>query len=289
MSNFIIKYKKKSVTILNEMSAVGKLAVIIFFVLILMALFAPFITWFSHVNSSGTALLPPEYPHIMGTNDLGVDIWSLICYGARISIIIGLGTSLLAGLGGSIIGIIAGYKGGIVERIVMRFIDIMIALPRLPVMIVLAAFFGPSIFNIILVLSLFSWAGPARIIRSATLSLKEQDYIKMASHYGAGTIYLIKKHFIPELFPLIAVSMIRLMGRAIVAEASLAFLGLGDPTSGSWGLIINHAISFQGIYFTPFWKWWLLYPWIFLTLLVTSLALLSREIEKISDTRIINK
>jgi peptide/nickel transport system permease protein len=115
----------------------------------------------------------------------------------------------------------------------MRFIDIMIALPRLPIMIVLAAFFGPSIFNIILVLSLFSWAGPARIIRSATLSLKEQDYIKVASHYGAGTIYLIKKHFIPELFTLIAVSMIRLMGRAIVAEASLAFLGLGDPTSGS--------------------------------------------------------
>jgi peptide/nickel transport system permease protein len=202
-------------------------------VFILMALFAPFITWFSHVNSSGPALLPPEYPHIMGTNDLGVGIWSLICYGARISIIIGLGTSLLAGLGGSIIGIIAGYKGGIIERIVMRFIDIMIALPRLPIMIVLAAFFGPSIFNIILVLSLFSWAGPARIIRSATLSLKEQDYIKVASHYGAGTIYLIKKHFIPELFTLIAVSMIRLMGRAIVAEASLAFLGLGDPTSGS--------------------------------------------------------
>lgn len=111
----------------------------------------------------------------------------------------------------------------------------------------------------------------------------------MASHFGGSTMYLIRKHFLPELFPLIAVSMIRLMGRAIVAEASLAFLGLGDPTSGSWGLIINHAISFKGIYFTPFWKWWLLYPWIFLTLLVTSLALLSREMEKIADSRISNK
>lgn len=278
--NFIIKFKNKAINILKKMSPLGKLSLFIFILIVCMALFAPFITWLPHDRSSGPALTSPKFPHILGTNDLGVDLWSMICFGARVSLLIGVGTSIIAGFGGGIVGIIAGYKGGRFDRFIMRTIDIMIALPRLPVMIVLAAFFGPSIFNIILVLAIFSWAGPARIVRSATLSLKEQDYIKMASYFGASTAYLLRKHFLPELFPLIAVSMIRLMGKCIVAEASMAFLGLGDPTSGSWGLILNHAISFRGIYFTPFWKWWLLYPWIFLTLLVTSLALLAREMEK---------
>jgi len=161
----------------------------------------------------------------------------------------------------------------------------MIALPNLPVMIVLAAFFGPSLVNIIIVLALFSWSRPARVVRAGALSLNEQPYIKMAAHYGASSFYLLTRHFLPELLPIIMVSMIRLAGRAIVAEASLAFMGLGDPTSRSWGLIIHHAVNFSGIYFTEFWKWWLFYPWLFLTLLVTSLAMLGRDLEKIADPR----
>lgn len=101
-----------------------------------------------------------------------------------------------------------------------------------------------------------------------------------------GTSYIIRKNFIPELFPILMISMIRLAGMAIVTEASLAFLGLGDPTSRSWGLIINNATSFKGIYFTEYWKWWLLYPWLALMLLVTSLALLGRDIEQLADPRI---
>lgn len=265
--------------ILSKTSIFGKVALLMLLILLFMAVFAPAISVFPHNRSSGPALSPPAPPHVLGTNDLGVDLWSMICHGARVSLTIGLGTALLAGLGGAAIGIIAGYKGGFFDAVVMRIIDMTVALPNLPVMIVLAAFFGPSLFNIILVLVLFSWAAPARMVRAATLSLKQQPYIQAAAHYGAGTFYLLRKHFLPELFPLIAVSMIRLTGRAIVAEASLAFLGLGDPTSGSWGLIINHATSFSGIYFTPFWKWWLLYPWLFLTILVTSLAFLTREFE----------
>lgn len=161
----------------------------------------------------------------------------------------------------------------------------MIAIPSLPVMIVLASFFGPSLLNIIIVLAIFSWSVPARTVRAATLSLKEQPYIKMATYHGADIFYILSRHFLPELAPLVLVSMIRLAGKAIVAEASLAFLGLGDPTSRSWGLIINHAVNFKGIYFTPFWKWWLFYPWVALTMLVTSLALLGRDLEKVADPR----
>jgi len=263
----------------------GKIAAIVLLALLFMALFAPLLTWLPYWRSSGPPLSPPGLPHLMGTDELGVDIWAMICYGARVSLTVGLGTALLAGLGGGIIGMTTAYKGGLIDRFFMRVIDIMIALPSLPVMIVLAAFFGPSLMNIIIVLALFSWSIPARIVRSGALSLKEQPYIKMAAHYGASPFYLLKRHFIPELLPIVMVSMIRLAGMAIVTEASLAFLGLGDPTSRSWGLIINHAVNFRGIYFTEFWKWWLFYPWLFLTLLVTSLALLGRDLERVADPR----
>lgn len=104
-----------------------------------------------------------------------------VCYGSRVSLAVGLGTAFLAGLGGGIVGMLAAYKGGLFDRVLMRVLDIMIALPNLPVMIVLAAFFGPSLLNIILVLALFSWSVPARIVRAAALSLKAQPYIKMAA------------------------------------------------------------------------------------------------------------
>ena len=202
------------------------------------------------------------------------------------SIAVGVGTALLAGLGGGLVGMLAALKGGWVDRVVMRVVDVMVALPSLPVMIVLAAFFGSSVTNIILVLAIVSWAMPARIVRSQGLVLKEQPYIKMASFYGASTWYMLRKHFLPELLPILAVSMIRLTSMAIIAEASLAFIGLGDPTSRSWGLIINHAINFRGIFFTDFWKWWLVYPWLMLTLLVTAFALLGRELERLAEPRV---
>ncbi|MBS4031772.1 MAG: ABC transporter permease [Clostridiales bacterium] len=281
--NAVIRYIKG---VWGQLGLFGKISLIILLNLVLMAVFAPYLTRHPHHVSSGPPLVPPGAGHLLGTDDLGVDLWSMICFGARVSLMVGLFTALLAGLGGGIAGIIAAYRGGWPDRVLMRIVDIMVVLPDLPVMIVLAVFFGSSLHNIIIVLALFSWSMPARLIRSQALALKEQAYIKIAAHYGAGMGHLFFRHFLPELFPLMMVSMIRLAGMAIVTEASLSFLGLGDPTSRSWGLIINHAVSFRGIYFTPFWKWWLVYPWIFLTLLVSSLALLGRDLEGIADPRI---
>jgi peptide/nickel transport system permease protein len=221
----------------------------------------------------------------MGTDDLGVDIWAQVCFGARISLLVGIGTALLAGLGGALAGILAGYCGGWVDRILMRLIDILLVLPDLPVMIVLAAFFGPSVWTVIGVLSAFSWVFTARIVRARVLSLKQRRFIQAAETYGAGPLYLMRRHFLPEIFPLVAVGMIRLAGRAIVAEAGLSFLGLGDPTSRSWGFILHHALSFPGIYYTAFWKWWLLFPWLALTLVVLALALIGKDFENIADPR----
>ncbi|MEN1759655.1 ABC transporter permease [Anoxynatronum sibiricum] len=263
----------------------GKIALLVFCLLVFMAVAAPWLATHSPYRSTGPALSPPSQDHWMGTDQLGLDLWAMILYGARTSLLIGMGTALFAGLGGGIAGIIAGWYGGWIDRLLMRLVDILMAIPRLPAMIVLAAFFGAGMKQMVLVLSLFSWAAPARTLKGTTLSLKEQPYIRMAAHHGAGLLHMLGRHLIPEMMPLLLISMIRLSGRAIVAEASLAFLGLGDPTSRSWGLIINHAVNFTGIYLTPYWQWWLFYPWLFITLLVTSLALVGCDLETLADPR----
>lgn len=288
--NYIMNYVRKAgdklIEFWQNLSGFGKVGLVVLLCMVVLAVGAPLFTWLPHNTSSGPPLVPPGGEHLMGTDELGVDLWSQIAFGARVSLLVGLGTALLAGLGGGLIGIWAGYKGGLVERLLMRVIDIMIIMPDLPVMVILAAFFGSSLTNIIIVLALFSWSHPARIVRSQVLSLKEQGYVQMARVYGAGDFYIIFKHLLPELIPILVVSMVRLSGMAIVTEAGLSFLGLGDPTSRSWGLIINHALNFSGIYFTPFWKWWLMYPWMFLTLLITAIALFGRDLERIADPRI---
>jgi peptide/nickel transport system permease protein len=271
---------------ISSLSIMGKTGLLLIILIVFIAVFAPLVTIHPFNTTSGPPLSPPGKGHIFGTDELGVDIWSQICYGARVSLLVGICTAILAALGGGIIGMVAAYFGGILDKIIMRLIDIIMVLPDFPVMMVLSAFLGPSLINIVLVLALFSWVAPARIVRSQILALKKQYYIKSAVSYGAGVWYLIRRHFIPETLPLIAVNMIRLTGRAIVAEAGLSFLGLGDPSSKSWGLIIHYATSFEGIYYTDFWKWWLLFPWAALTLMVLSLAFLSRDMENLVDPRI---
>ena len=271
--------------LLRLLSPGGQLSLALIAVILAMAAVAPWICAHSAWDTSGPPLAPPGRVHLLGTDELGVDLWAQVCFGARVSLAVGLGTALLAGLGGALAGIAAGYRGGWLDALLMRLIDIMIVMPDLPVMIVLAAFFGPSLATIVIVLSLFSWVFTARIVRAQVLSLKQRRYIQAAELSGAGTGYLLRRHFLPEVFPLVAVSMIRLTGRAIVAEAGLSFLGLGDPTSHSWGMIIHHAINFNGIYYTDFWKWWLLYPWLALTLMVLALATVSRDMERIADPR----
>jgi len=269
-----------------SLTLTGKIGLAILVLTAVMALFAPHLAVHSPFTASDETLQPPGNGHLLGTDNMGVDIWAQICYGARISLYLGFATALLAGLGGSIIGIAAGYWGGTVERVILRFIDIMLVLPRLPMIIFTAAFFGSSLENIIIVLAAFNWPGPARLVRGQVISLREQGYIIVAKSYGASFWYMLRKHLIPELAPIMLVSMVRLASRGIVAEAGLAFLGLGDPTSKSWGMMIYYATNFKGIYFTPFWQWWLLYPWLAITILVVGFALLGRDLERSTDPRL---
>jgi peptide/nickel transport system permease protein len=152
--------------------------------------------------------------------------------------------------------------------------------------VLLGAFWGPSLYNIILALAVFSWSIPARTVRSQILAIKQEKYIAAARSYGADFFHLTLRHFGPGIFTLAAVGMIKVTGRAIVAEAGLSFLGLGDPTSRSWGLILNHALNFKGIYFTEYWKWWITAPLLAITILVAAIAILARDGERLANTKV---
>jgi peptide/nickel transport system permease protein len=277
-------------TTFSKLSTEGKIGVLGIICIILVAVLAPVITLYPPQKIAGNSLEAPGPAHILGTDELGMDIWSQICYGARMSLTIGLAVAFISGFGGGAIGILAGYIGGHVDQGLMRVIDVTMALPSFPLLIVISAFLGPSILNVIIILVLFSWAKPARIARSQTLSLKKNSYIVAARNYGANPFYILRRHIFPEVLPVLFVLVIGISSHAIIAEAGLAFLGLGDPTSKSWGMMLNNATSFRSIYFTPYWQWWLLPPLFMLIILLLCLAFISRDMERILDPKLkINK
>lgn len=273
----------------SKFSLEGRIGVAGLALIFMMAIFAPLITAYPPDKITGGSLEAPSGEHILGTDELGMDIWSQVCYGARMSLAIGLAVALIAGLGGGALGILAGYRGGVFDEIVMRIIDVTMVLPSLPLLIVISAFLGPSVANVIIILVLFSWAKPARIARSHTLSIRKNNYIVSARMFGAKPFYLLRRHIFPEVLPILLVLIIGISSYAIVAETGLAFLGLGDPTSKSWGMMINYATTFKSIYFTPYWHWWLLPPLFMLIFLLLCLAFISRDMERVLDPKLMKK
>ena len=257
-----------------------KLSYVFLFLIIILAILPYFSFLKSGTVPSGVALLPPSKEHWFGTDDLGIDIFSEICYGAKSTIILSCSSALFAAVGGSIIGMVAGYFGGIFDEILLGIIDFFISVPDLLLMVVLGTFLGPSLKNIIFSIVLVSWIMPAKITRSQILRMKQENYIKIVKIYGAGFIHLFLWHFWKPFFSIIMMSVIKLMNRAILAEAALSYLGLGDPLSKSWGMIITRAMDFPNIYLTEFWKWWLAYPVIFMALMVLSIAIIGQKIER---------
>lgn len=267
------------------LSLPGKISVFILLFLTLATIVYHLLPIEAHRLPSGSSLVPPSWNHLFGTDDLGMDLLAQICHGAGISLIVGLGTASLAGAGGTLLGMLAGYYGGWVDKLITGLCDMLMCIPHLPMMIVMGAFFGSSLWNIILVLALVSWAVPARITRAKMLAIKQERYITAARSFGAGFFQMLTRHFIPAIFPIAMVNLLKIVSSAIVSEAGLSFLGLGDPTSKSWGIVLNRSINFNGIYFTDYWKWWIVIPLFFLILLVTSVAMIGRDAEKILNTK----
>ena len=261
----------------------GRLGLALLLFVVVMALFAPLLAGYDPVGQSPFALQSPSLGHLLGTNHVGQDIWSQLVYGARISLLVGLSVALLSTFLSALIGASAALIGGLYDRIVMRVVDAFIVIPVIIVLILVAAYLGPSLWVLIVLLSLLGWQGGARIVRSQALSLKERTQISAARCFGASRLYLISRHIVPDLGPILFVEFIYSMRRAIFMEAGLAFLGIADPNMVSWGMMMREALEFS---YLKVWLWWLLPAGIALSLTIFSITFLGHALEPAMDPRL---
>jgi peptide/nickel transport system permease protein len=231
----------------------------------------------------GRPYTPPSVKFLFGTDYLGEDVLSEIIYGARVSMLVGIIVAFLATTFGTIVGVVAGYYGRFVDEGLMRATDIVLILPSLPLMIILAAYLGPSLQTVILVLTVTTWPLVARVVRSQTLSLKERPFTDSERVAGASDFRIITKILIPNLATIIAANAVLMVTTAIVGEASLDFIGLGDITVVSWGTMLYWAQSYA--IFNGAW-WWVMAPGICIVLVGLGFVLISVSIESVFNPRL---
>ncbi|MHB9072770.1 MAG: ABC transporter permease [Desulfobaccales bacterium] len=250
---------------------------VLFLVIVVLALTAPCLSPYSPWQYAGAPLAPPTFAHPLGTNDVGQDLWSELLYGTRTSLAIGL-TVALIGTGLSLlVGISAILKGGLYDFTLMRLVDGWLTIPPLLLILLITVFLQPRLLTLILVLSLFSWAGSARILRSQGLEVKQELYVQAAQALGASPLHIAWRHIVPALYPLVTLNFLVQIRRAILMESSLAFLGLADPHHKSWGVMIQYGLKFVAL--GDYWLWWLLPPALALGLTLISLALIGFGLE----------
>jgi peptide/nickel transport system permease protein len=204
--------------------------------------------------------------HLLGTDQLGRDILSRLCYGARISLLVGACAALLAGVVGSVIGLVAGFLGGWFDRILMRLADIQLAFPSILLALAIVGFLGSGLWYVVLVLGFTGWVSYARVIRSEVLSLRTRDYVTEARAIGVGDLTIMRRHLLPNVMaPLATIGTLH-VAAAIVAEASLSYLGLGVPKQTvTWGGMLSDGQLYLGT------SWWVaVFPG--LALMITALA-----------------
>jgi ABC-type dipeptide/oligopeptide/nickel transport system permease component len=270
----------------RPMSMVG---LIMLMSIILMAVFAPLIAPYSPDElatirvTAKDILTPPDAEHMLGTDDAGKDVLSQLIYGARISIIVGFSASFMSLIIGTVVGTVAGYFGGRLDTFLMRLVDFLMVIPTLPLMMVIISFWGRGLDKIVMVIGLLYWTYMARLVRSQVISLKERHYILRAKALGASHLRIILRHIFPQVLPLIIAQGVLDTSSAIIAESSLAFLGLGDPTQVSWGMMLNFAFS-RAISKEA---WWFLLPPGFAIVWVSlSLVLIGTALEEIFNPRL---
>jgi peptide/nickel transport system permease protein len=253
-------------------------------IFVLIALLAPWLEPYGVREQVGPVFAPPSPQHWLGLDDGGVDMVSLLIEGTRVSLTVGFAAALVATVIGGSIGILAGYFGGPTDMALMRFTDYFLVIPDVPLMIVVAAIWGPSLFHIIVVIGILLWTGTARIVRAQVKSIRERAYVKRARSLGAGHTRLIARHVLPQVAPLLIANVVLTIAVAIFDETALAFLGLGDPTNVSWGTIIEHAFLRTAVSRGAWWA--IVPPGICVALVIMACYLLGQAIEDALNPRL---
>lgn len=273
-SPFLKHFKK------NKLAIAGGITVMILFVI---AVFAPLISPYNANDIDRKHILePPSIQHPLGTDDLGRDLLSRMFWGARISLSVGFVAVGIATVIGIILGALSGYYGGWADRVIMRFIDIMLSIPTFFLILSVIAFIGPSIWNIMIVIGITSWMGVARLVRAEFLSLKEREFVLAARALGAGDISIIFRHIMLNSMAPVLVSAVLGVASAVLVESALSFLGIGvQPPTPSWGNILTLGKDNIEI------AWWLsVFPGLAILITVLGYNLLGEGIRDSIDPRL---
>lgn len=225
----------------------------------------------------------PSALHWLGTTAYAKDVFSELILGTRVAFIVGLSAAIVVGFVSTLLGLISGYFGRYVDDAIMRVTDFALSIPTLPIAIVAVAILGPSLRNIIIVIALLFWRNGARIVRSEVLTEKEKVYVQAARAAGASHFYIMRVHILPNVMPVAFLWMTMSVAFAVLAEASLSFLGLGDPNTVSWGQMLNLAFTTGSI--RTAW-WWVLPPSLCLVLLISSIYVIGRAYEEKTNPRL---
>jgi len=210
------------------------------------------------VDSANLELsLPGGRTGLLGTDQRGRDVFTLLMYGIRTSLIVGISATVIACVLGLAFGLAAGYIGGLTDALIMRAVDVLLSIPTLPILMVLAGIWGKGLWQLVFILSIFSWMGTARSVRSLVLTVRESPWVEGLKALGAKRSYILWRHLVPETAPIMLANLALGVPGAILSEAGLAFLGLSDPRLISWGRMLHEAQSFGA--FTEG-AWWLLLP-----------------------------
>jgi peptide/nickel transport system permease protein len=234
--------------------------------------------------SSTDVLQAPSAAHPLGTTEVGADVLSQLLVGARVSIVVGFAAAIISAVIGSAVGLAGGYRGGKTDRLFDSLENWFLVIPQLPLMVVLAALLDPSLTVLIVVIGLTSWAGTGRIVRSQVLTLKERAFVERARALGASDWHIVRTHILPNALPLIFANTVLIVAVAILAEAALAFLGLGDPNSISWGSMIEQGFE-AGAPSAGAW-WYVVPPGLCITLLVFAVGLFGYLFEQQVNPRL---
>lgn len=222
------------------------------------AVFGPLLAPYDPHALSGGAVAHPSADHLLGTNDVGQDIFSELVLGTRASLSVAVPAAALALLVGAFVGIGAGLRGGTASLVAMRIVDAFLALPGLPLVILLSALTGGSPTAVVLVIALAGWPPIARVLNAQSLELRNRGFVRAARGFGTPPRYIIRRHLLPAVGPTAAAAFVQWAATAVAVESGLALLGLGDPARVSWGGMLNRALDYQGLYYGTLWVWWVL-------------------------------
>jgi peptide/nickel transport system permease protein len=251
----------------------------------LVAIFAPFLTPYNPQAITGRALETPSARHWLGTDIPGRDIFSQLLYGTRASLIAAVTGGALAMAGAILVGVLPTMLSRSADAVSNRLQVFLLAIPGLPLLIVIGSLAANNQVILILAIAFTGVAPNARILRSQARALRDRGFISAARGFGGGPAYVLRRHLIPAMGPLVVVGFVNWASVAIGLQAGLAFLGLGDPSGVSWGQMLNRALSQQSIYFSPLWVWWVLPPGLAITALLLGFTFIGVSLEPTFNPR----